>query len=57
MKRPRLILVAVLALLMGGCGAVWKLSYTFPGTVSLEVKANVSYPPLGPATLPAEARR
>lgn len=30
-------------LLLGGCGAVWKFSYTFPGTVTLDVKADALY--------------
>lgn len=53
MIHARSILATALALLLGGCGAIWKVSYTFPGTVSLEVRADVRYPEIPLATQPA----
>ncbi len=51
MRRIALIFAA---LVLSGCGMVWKISYTFPATVGLEIQAQVQ-PVTFPATQP-EAR-
>ncbi len=45
MRRIALIFAAMA---LAGCGMVWKISYTFPATVGLEIQAQVQ-----PVTLPA----